>query len=152
VKKIFRRQRGILGHVPPSESKGCRARSLNGGRRLALSRARVPVCCICIFTDQTRRREGEGEHPSRCTSDIFIYIARAHRAPSRASRCRRPCERGYYVRDAATIAPEIERAWEGREGWEEEEERDIKWPGTKSAVKMPVEAERGGALRARKGT
>jgi len=68
AKEIFRRQRAVVGHVPSSESKGCRVRSLNerAGCRSHVLHSHMHAR-VCIFTWQ------------RCNDvciHIYIYITR----------------------------------------------------------------------------
>jgi len=64
VKEIFRRQRAVVGHVPTSESKGCRVRSLNekAGCRSHVLHSHMHAH-VCIFTWQNHAM-------------MYIYILR----------------------------------------------------------------------------
>jgi len=64
VKEIFRRQRAVVGHVPTSESKGCRVRSLNerAGCRSHVLHSHMHVYAYLLDRDATMY--------------VYIYISR----------------------------------------------------------------------------
>lgn len=110
VKEIFRRQRAVVGHVPPSESKGCRVRSLN-------ERAgwRSHVLHTHTHTLHVRASVYAYLLTERCNDVcvyIYIYITRFTPLSSIAGMCERDC----YVKDVSDRKRDCERTGGGRRG------------------------------------